>query len=91
MNARWIARQAWPSEMQNTRHDFRLMLRWMTDPQTMRYWERHAGNLYLHERVAREFAEGLAEGVTPCIIAYAGTEIGCCQFCTLSAEIFRCQ
>ena len=84
MNARWIAREGPVAirEMQNTEHDFRLMLRWMTDPQTMRYWE-GMQEIYTYERVAREFAESLAEGVTPCIIAYAGTEIGYCQFCTL--------
>lgn len=90
MNARWIAREGPVAirEMQNTEHDFRLMLRWMTDPQTMRYWE-GMQEIYTYERVAREYAESLAEGVTPCIIAYAGTEIGYCQFCTLSAEIFE--
>ena len=90
MNARWIAREGPVAirEMQNTGHDFRLMLRWMTDPQTMRYWE-GMQEIYTYERVAREYAESLAEGVTPCIIAYAGTEIGYCQFCTLSAEIFE--
>ena len=75
-------------KMQNSEHDFLLMLRWMTDPQTMRYWE-GMQEIYTYERVAREFAEHGREGVTPCIIAYAGAEIGYCQFCLLNAELFE--
>ena len=89
MDTRWIAREGPVAirKMQNTEHDFHRMLRWMIDPQTMRYWE-GMQEIYTYERVAQEFAEHLAEGVTPCIIAYAGTEIGYCQFCLLSAELF---
>lgn len=74
-------------EMLACEADFRLFLKWMTDPDTMIFWE-GLSSLYTYDRVVAEYEENVAEGVTPCIIEYDGKPIGFCQFCPLDAEYY---
>lgn len=71
--------------MEETSEDLNLYLKWMTDPETMKFWEGMTKHYDL-EMVAQEYREGVEEGVIKCIIEYDHRPIGFCQFCTLGAE-----
>lgn len=65
--------------MEENERDIGLMLRWMTDPETMRYWE----GMTVHfdrERVLRDFYRHRDANVTPCILMKDGRDIGYLQF-----------
>lgn len=65
--------------MEDSDSDLRLYLKWMTDPETMRFWEGMTEH-YTYDRVLEEYRAHAEECVTPCIIEYADTPIGYCQF-----------
>ena len=64
--------------------DFQQYLQWMTDPETMKYWEGMTVR-FTYERVVEEYRENLREQVWPCFMEYEGRAVGYCQFCTLDA------
>ena len=68
--------------------DFQQYLQWMTDPETMKYWEGMTVR-FTYERVVEEYRENLREQVWPCFIEYEGRAVGYCQFCTLDAAYFE--
>jgi len=70
-------------KMQGSAADFTLFLKWMTDPETMRYWDGMHTH-YTYEKVAKKYQEHLDEHVTQCMIVYRQREIGYCQFYTLT-------
>ena len=75
-------------KMEESRDDFELFLKWMTDPDTMKYWE----GMYEHftyDRVVKGYKEGNEEGIVQCIIEYNSAPIGFCQFCILNAEYYE--
>lgn len=90
MALEWIAREgpAAIRKMQEDDKDFRLFLRWMTDPETMRYWAGMTEH-FTYERVVRRYLEHIEEGVAQCIMEYEGRPIGFCQFCRLDAPYFE--
>lgn len=70
--------------MEENERDVELMLRWMTDPETMRYWE----GMTVHfdrERVLRDFYRHIDANVTPCILMKDGRDIGYLQFEKISS------
>lgn len=71
--------------MQGVEEDFRLYLKWMTDPQTMKYWDGMT-EIFTYEKVVAEYQEHLEEKVTQCIIEYKGAPIGYLQFYRTDAE-----
>lgn len=75
-------------KMKETREDFQLFLKWMTDPQTMKFWEGMTEK-FTYERVAQNYAEHVREQVEQCLIEYEGRAIGYCQFCVLDAQGFE--
>ena len=68
--------------------DFQQYLQWMTDPETMKYWEGMTVR-FTYERVVEEYRENLREQVWPCFMEYEGRAVGYCQFCTLDAAYFE--
>lgn len=60
--------------------DFEQVLRWMTDPETMRFWEGMT-EIYDLARVQAEYRESLAEHVVPCIVEWNGRAIACYRKC----------
>lgn len=75
-------------KMEATETDFSQYLKWMTDPETMRFWEGMTVH-FTYERVVETYRENLKEEITPCIIEYEGKPLGYCQFCVLDAELFE--
>lgn len=75
-------------KMQATEHDFQLFLKWMTDPQTMKYWEGMTEH-YTYERVVEEYRENVWQQVEQCMIEYENKAIGFCQFCILNARYYE--
>lgn len=75
-------------EMQENEEDLRLFLKWMTDPQTMKYWEGMSEH-FTYERVLSGYREHIGEGVCPCILEYEGKPIGYFQFCLLDAREYE--
>ena len=75
-------------KMKETREDFQLFLKWMTDPQTMKFWEGMTEK-FTYERVAQNYAEHVREQVEQCLIEYEGRASGYCQFCVLDAQGFE--
>jgi len=73
--------------MEETEQDLWQYLKWMTDPETMRYWDGMTVH-FTYEKVLEKHRKRIAEGVTPCIIEYCGESIGYCQFYELDAEEF---
>lgn len=65
--------------MEENERDISLMLRWMTDPETMRYWEGMTVH-FTRERVLRDFYRHRDANVTPCILMKDGRDIGYLQF-----------
>ena len=74
--------------MEPTEQDFNLYLKWMTDPETMRFWEGMTVH-FTYETVVRNYKENRDEQVEQCIIEYKGAPIGFCQYCLLDAENFE--
>lgn len=74
-------------QMEETAEDLKLYLKWMTDPETMKYWEGMTKQ-YNYDMVVQEYKNSTLEGVTRCIIEYGGEAIGFCQFCTLDAQSY---
>ena len=66
-------------KMEDSAEDLGRYLGWMTDPQTMRYWEGMTEH-YTCERVEREYRRHVEERVTQCFIELDGEPIGYCQF-----------
>lgn len=75
-------------KMEESTGDLEQYLRWMTDPETMRFWEGMT-EAYDRERVVREYRECIEEKVTPCMVELDGRRIGYCQFCTLDAALYE--
>lgn len=75
-------------KMEETETDLGQFLIWMTDPETMRFWEGMT-EIYDYERVLQEHRESEQEGVTECIVELDGKKIGFCQFCTLDAALYE--
>jgi aminoglycoside 6'-N-acetyltransferase len=69
-------------KMEGDAADLGLFLKWMTDPQTMKYWDGMTER-YTYDRVAEGYRKHLEEGVTPCILVYNGAPIGYFQFCPI--------
>ena len=65
--------------MEENERDIDLMLRWMTDPETMRYWDGMTVH-FTRERVLRDFYRHMDANVTPCILMKDGRNIGYLQF-----------
>ena len=86
----WIAREGPVAirHMQEDEKDLRLFLKWMTDPQTMRYWAGMSEH-FTYERVVRRYREHIEEGAAQCILEYEGQPIGFCQFCLLDAPYYE--
>ncbi len=75
-------------KMQGSTADFTLFLKWMTDPEIMRYWD-GMNTQYTYEKVVQKYQEHLDEQVTQCIIVYQQQEIGYCQFYALTPEEYE--
>lgn len=75
-------------KMEESDNDFQLFLKWMTDPETMKYWEGMTEQ-FSYERVVKEYRENVEEQVEQCIIEYDGKAIGFCQFCILNAQYYE--
>lgn len=65
--------------MEENERDINLMLRWMTETETMRYWEGMTVH-FTRERVLRDFYRHTDNAVTPCILVKDGKDIGYLQF-----------
>ena len=66
-------------KMEDSERDLRIFLGWMTDPQTMCYWDGMTEK-YTYERVARQYRRHAREGVEQCFIELNGVPVGYCQF-----------
>ncbi len=66
-------------QMEATPADFKQILCWMTDPETMRFWEGMT-ELYDLARVEAEYRAHADEHTTPCIVELDGRAIGYMQF-----------
>lgn len=69
-------------------HDFALMLKWMTDPETMRWWDGMTQQ-YTMERVVAAYWRHVQEQVQPCMLEWRGVTVGYCQFCRVDAESYE--
>lgn len=74
--------------MENAKEDFLLFLKWMKNPETMKYWEGMT-EVFSYERVVSEYIQNNNDQVSQCIIEYDQKPIGFCQFCVLNAEYFE--
>lgn len=72
-------------EMEPTEKDFNQFLKWMTDPETMRFWDGMTVH-FTYDQVVQQYHEHLEEKVSQCFIELDGNPIGYCQFCELDAE-----
>lgn len=54
-------------KMEESRDDFELFLKWMTDPETMKYWE-GMNEHFTYDRVVKGYKEGNEEGIVQCIM-----------------------
>ena len=75
-------------KMEPAEQDFRTFLRWITDPETMKYWEGMTVH-FTYEKVAEQYWEQQEEGIAQCMIEYDGAPAGYCQYCLLNAEYFE--
>lgn len=48
-------------KMEESRDDFELFLKWMTDPDTMKYWE-GMNEHFTYDRVVKGYKEGKRRG-----------------------------
>lgn len=74
-------------KMMANKADFRRYLKWMTDPETMKYWEGMNEHV-TYARVVDKYWEKIHEKVEQCIIEYKQQPIGFCQFCLLDAALY---
>ena len=65
--------------MEENDDDLRQFLTWMTDPDTMKYWDGMT-EIYDLARVERHYREGVEEGVQACFILWEEEPIGYLQF-----------
>lgn len=65
--------------MEDSPADFEQVLRWMTDPETMRFWEGMTEHYDL-ARVEAEYRGHDAGNTTPCIVELGGRAVGYMQF-----------
>ena len=63
-------------KMEPAEADFIQRLKWMTDPEVLKYWD---GD-YDYDAIEKEYYDCLDEGVTPCFIELDGRAIGYVQF-----------
>lgn len=75
-------------KMEACEQDFNLFLKWMTDPETMKYWEGMTEH-FTYDRVAAEYQESMEEQIEQRIIEYDHTPIGFCQYCLLNVEYYE--
>lgn len=75
-------------EMEETPEDLGLFLKWMTDPETMKYWEGMTVH-FDYDRVLQNYRESLEEQVDQCLIEYGQRAIGFCQYCRLNARYYE--
>ena len=75
-------------EMEPTKQDFSIFLKWMTDPETMKFWDGMSIH-FTYETVIKKYQEHQEEQVEQCIIEYDGAPIGYCQYCLLNAAYFE--
>lgn len=71
-------------KMEENEQDFQLFLKWMTDPETMKYWDGMTVQ-YTYDKVAERYREHQEERIEQCMIEYDHNAIGYCQFCVLNA------
>lgn len=77
-------------KMQETEEDLARHLAWMTDPDTMRYWDGMTVR-YDAESIRQMYRDHQKEGVTPCFIELDGSPIGYVQFDRIpDAEGYEC-
>jgi len=69
-------------EMEETEDDLRQHLLWMTDPDTMKYWDGMTVH-YTYEDILQMYRESLEEGVTPYFVELDGRPIGYIQTCVI--------
>lgn len=67
--------------------DAPLLLRWLTDPRNLAYWE-GPSQVFTPERIQRDFYED-ADPTFRCIVQYQGRDIGYAQFYQLDEEGFQ--
>lgn len=75
-------------KMEANEVDFHMYLKWMTDPETMKYWEGMTEH-FTYSRVIENYWENIREQVEQCIIEYDQEPIGFCQYCLLNAEYYE--
>ncbi len=75
-------------KMEPTEQDFRTFLKWMTDSETMKYWEGMTVH-FTYEKVIEQYREQQEEAVEQCMIEYQNAALGYCQYCLLNAEYFE--
>ena len=68
--------------------DLKLYLKWMTDPETMKYWDGMT-EVYTYERVVENYRRHMEEQVEQCMIEYNQNPVGYCQYCILNADNFE--
>ncbi len=74
-------------KMETSEADFHMYLKWMTDPETMKYWEGMTKH-FTFDQVLENYWENVREKVEQCIIEYDQQPIGFCQYCLLNAEYY---
>ena len=67
--------------------DAPLLLRWLTDPRVLEYWE-GPHEVFTPKRIREDFYED-PDPTTRCIVQYGGRDIGYLQFYPLDSEGFR--
>ena len=67
--------------------DAPLLLRWLTDPRVLEYWE-GPHEVFTPKRIREDFYED-PDPTTRCIVQYGGRDIGYLQFYPLDGEGFR--
>ena len=75
-------------KMEPTPEDYNLFLKWMTDPETMKYWDGMT-EIFTYEKVAEHYRSHIEEHVEQCIIEYQQVPIGFCQYCVVDAEEYE--
>lgn len=77
-------------KMEETEADLRQHLKWMTDPDTMKYWDGMTVH-YTYSMILEMYRDHQEEGVTPCFVELNGKPIGYIQFCVIpDAEGYEC-
>lgn len=66
-------------KMEGNDEDYAIFLKWMTDPETMKYWDGLTVQ-FTYEKVAEKYKEHVEENITQCIIEYKEKPIGYCQY-----------